>query len=77
MKGAGGGYERTIGSTSYRVPRLEDRIGVTFTPGIFLRLPFSHFEYVLPKDGRVDPRVESAMKSGANIICVDESEEEE
>lgn len=76
VKPFGQEYERTIGSTSYVTPRLEDRSGVTFKPGLFMCLPFSHFEYVAPKNGLIDPRVDQAIKSGANIICVNEEEAE-
>ncbi len=63
-------FERTIGDTTYTVPKLLPRQGEKYSPGIFLRLPFSHFEYVLPAEGKVDVRVQKAMEDGINIIAV-------
>jgi hypothetical protein len=38
-------------------------------------LPFSGFEYVLPDDNKIDPRIEKAIREGANIVCVKEVDE--
>jgi hypothetical protein len=65
-------YERTIGSTSYTTPRIVSRESVKFSPGIFMWLPFSHFEYVLPDDNRVDPRIQTAINGNAPVMCVKE-----
>lgn len=63
-------FERTIGDTTYTIPKLLPRQGEKYSPGIFLRLPFSHFEYILPAEGKVDVRVQKAMEDGINIIAV-------
>jgi hypothetical protein len=65
-------FKRTIGDTTYSVPKLLQRQDEKFGPGIFLRLPFSHFEYVLPGEGKVDNRVLKAVEEGVNIIGVKE-----
>lgn len=65
-------FKRTIGDTTYTISKLLPRQDEKFDPGIFLRLPFSHFEYVLPAEGKVDGRVLKAVEEGVNIIGVKE-----
>ncbi|OGP36846.1 MAG: hypothetical protein A2X93_04845 [Deltaproteobacteria bacterium GWC2_56_8] len=65
-----GVLKRTIGSTVYTVPKLIN--GAKLTPGYFMWLPFSHFEYVRQEDGSVDARIEKAVKSGVNILYVED-----
>ncbi|MBI5327012.1 MAG: hypothetical protein HZB80_01795 [Deltaproteobacteria bacterium] len=43
-----------------------------YSPGIFLWLPFTHFEYILPDDNKVDERVVRVIEKGAIIVCVKE-----
>lgn len=65
-------YVRRIGSTSYYIPLLLKNVSPEYSPGFFLALPFTHMEYVMPEDGKIDERVKRARDEGAQIALVDE-----
>lgn len=67
-----GKYVRRIASTSYTVP-ISYEHKPEYKPGIFMRIPFSHFEYVAKDDGTVDERVKDIKsKTGLSVLVVDE-----
>jgi len=61
-----GSHIRKIGSTVYDVPFVNRSINPVYSPGVFMWLPFSHLEYVMPESGVVDNRVR-AMTSLTNL----------
>lgn len=65
------GYSRTIGSVTYNIPKIIDG-AVDYSAGIFVYMPLTHFEYVMPDNKKVDKRVEMAIEKGANVVCVEE-----
>ncbi len=67
-----GKYVRKIGSISYEVPWLIRSKKPGYSAGMFLSLPFTHLEYVLPDDGMVDERVKRARDEGRPIEFVKE-----
>ena len=68
----GGQYAREIGDTRYYVPWVVRSKRPEYMAGMFLNLPFTHFEYVRREDGSVEPRIEEAVKDGKSITVVDE-----
>ncbi len=66
------GYIRQIGSTSYYIPLLLKNACPEYSPGFFLSLPFTHMEYVMPEDGKIDERIKKAKDLGAEIMLMDE-----
>lgn len=66
-------YERMIGDTTYTIPRLLPRLGEKYSPGTFMALPFSHFEYIVSDaNDPADPRVQADIDKGIPIIRVKE-----
>lgn len=72
-KMANGKHLRRIGSTVYEVPFLNRSLNPSYVPGIFMFLPFSHLEYVMPDSGVVDDRVKNFVnRSNITVVMVDE-----